>query len=120
MCNRAAQHVRDRQHLLRSITGCIDDRVETAAAKRREIPVAVAAQLLDLGKEVWVLPAAVEKDDFMPPWQGGFDNVPTEKECSAEDQDSHDIGSPTQGVTVLKFRVLAAIWPVPRPTRGRF
>jgi hypothetical protein len=71
--------------LLRSVTGWIDDCLEAAAAKRSEIPVAVTAQLFDLGKKLRVPPAAVEEDDFMPSRKRGFDNVPTEEERSAED-----------------------------------
>ena len=56
------------------------------------LSVAIAAQLFDLGKEVRVQPAAVEEDDFMPARKRGFDNVPTEEERSAENQDSHATG----------------------------
>ncbi|TMI01020.1 MAG: hypothetical protein E6H43_09910 [Betaproteobacteria bacterium] len=84
MGNGAAQHVGHCPNLLGSVTGWIDDCVEAAAAKRSEIPVAVAAQLFDLGKEARVQPAAVEEDSFMPARKRGFDNVPTEEERSAE------------------------------------
>jgi len=71
--------------LLRSVPGWIDDHLEAAAAKRVKIPVAIAAQLFDLGKEARVPPAAVEEDDFMPSRNRGFDNMPTEEERAAED-----------------------------------
>ena len=86
MGNRAAQHVCHCPNLLGSVTGWIDDCVEATAPKRGEIPVAIAAQLFDLGKEVRVLPAAVEEDDFMPSRNRGFDNVPPEEERAAEDR----------------------------------
>ena len=93
MGNGAAQHVRHRANLLRSVAGWIDDCLEAAVAKRSEIPVSVSAQLFDLGKKVRVQPAAVEEDDFMPSRKCGFDHVSTEEERSAEDQDFHATGS---------------------------
>jgi hypothetical protein len=107
--NRAAQHVCYRPNLLRSVPGRIDDCLEAAAPKRGEIPVAIAAQLFDLGKEVRVPPAAVEQDDFMPSRNRGFDNVPTEEERAAEDQDSHAVGSRVEGVSVSTLCMVAAI-----------
>src|SRR2546428_913139 len=85
----AAQHVRHRSNLLGSVAGGIDDCLEAAAAKRGDIPVAVAAQLLDLGKELRVPSATVKEDDVMASRKRGFDNVPTEEERSAKDEDSH-------------------------------
>ena len=82
--NGVAQYLCYRPHLLRFIAGWIDDGVEGPAAKRRKISIAVAAQSLDLGKEVRVLLAPVEEDDLVPPCKRGFDNVPTEEERSAE------------------------------------
>jgi hypothetical protein len=79
--------------LLWSVPGEVDDRLKAAAAERGEIPVAIAAQLFDLWKEVRVPPTAVEEDDFMPARKRSFDNVPTEEKRPAEDQDSHARGS---------------------------
>jgi hypothetical protein len=89
--NGVAQHVGHRPNLLRSVARWIDDCLEAAAAKRGEIPVAIAAELFDLGKEMRVPPTAVEEDDFMPSRNRGLDDVPTEEERTAEDQDSHAI-----------------------------
>ena len=40
---------------------------------------------------------AVEENDVMAAGERGFDNVPTEEEGAAEDQDSHAIGSRAAG-----------------------
>jgi hypothetical protein len=91
--NGVAQHVVHRLNLLRSVAGWIDDCLEAAAAKRSEVPVAIAAQLFELREKVRVALAAVEENDVMAAGERGFDNVPTEEEGAAKDQDSHAIGS---------------------------
>jgi hypothetical protein len=58
---------------------------------------------------VRVPPASIEEDDLMPPSKRGFDDVPTEEERPAEDQKSHDIGSRAEGVSVLRFGIVAVI-----------
>jgi len=78
--------------VLRSVPRWIDDCLEAAAAKRSEVPVAIAAQLFDVGEKMRVVPAAVEENYVMAANERGFDNVPTEEKGAAEDQDSHAIG----------------------------
>jgi len=91
--NGLTEHAGHCPHLLRSVAGRIDDCVEAAAAKRSEVPVAIAAQLFELREKVRVAMAAVEENDVMAAGERSFDNVPTEEEGAAEDQDSHAIGS---------------------------
>ena len=56
-----------------------------------------------------VSPAPVEEDDLVPPCKRGFDDVPTEEERSAEDQESHDTGSRAEGVSASRFGIVAVI-----------
>jgi len=83
--------------VFRSVPGWIDDCLEAAAAKRNEVPVAIAAQLFDVREKMRVVLAAVEENDIMAAGERSFDNVPTEEEGAAEDQDSHAIGSRAAG-----------------------
>src|SRR6266487_3832880 len=50
-------------------------------------PRPIAVQLFELREKVVAL-AAIEEDDVMAASERGFDNVPTEEEGAAEDQDS--------------------------------
>ena len=69
------QHGFRRRHLRRRVAGDVDHGVDATAAQRREIAVAVAAQLLERGEEVRVLPAAVEERDLVGPRECGLDDV---------------------------------------------
>jgi hypothetical protein len=77
----------------RHVPARVDDRVERAAAKRAEVAVAIAAQLLDLGEEVRVRQAAVEQRDVVAARERALDDRAAEELRAAEDQSSDSASS---------------------------
>jgi len=57
--------------------------------ERDQVAIAIAAQLLDLWKEIGVMQAAIEERDRVPPLQGGLRQAPPEKERATENEQPH-------------------------------
>ena len=76
-------------HDARQVARGIDHDVPVAALERREVAVAVAAQLLDVGKELRVGLAAVEQRHLVPARERLVDDRATEELRPAEDQHPH-------------------------------
>ena len=61
--------------------------VPRAAAEGIELPVAVPAELLDVGEELRVRPAAVEERDLVPPRERRLDERVTDELRPTEDEE---------------------------------
>src|SRR5205814_5492344 len=83
------QELRRLSHDARHVAARVDDAVERAAAERVELAVAVAVQMLDLGKELGVRPAAREDRHLVPAGEGSVDRVAAEELRPAEDEQAH-------------------------------
>src|SRR5439155_11449526 len=73
----------------RDVATGVDDRVPRSAFEGREVPFAIAAELLGLGEELGVRLPAVEEGDLVPARQGRFDCRAAEELRSAEDEELH-------------------------------
>jgi hypothetical protein len=61
--------------------------------ERLESAVAIAQQLLDLCVQSGIRLAPVEDRHRVPSFESNLDNVPPEKDCSAEDENLHRLPS---------------------------
>ena len=75
----------------RDVTARVDDRVETLPTQCCEVAVAVAAQLLHVGKELGPRLAAVEHRHVVTARERRVDRVAPEELRAAEDQDAHTL-----------------------------
>ena len=71
----------------------VDHRVPASPFERREVAVAVAAELLRLGEELGVRLAAVEERHLVPALERGFRCGAAEELRPAEDQQLHSVSS---------------------------
>jgi hypothetical protein len=71
------------------IPGHVDDGVKAATNERSEVAIAIAAQLLELRKELGPRLAAVEERDIMAARERRSDDVAAEEDRATEDQDVH-------------------------------
>jgi hypothetical protein len=69
--------------------GRVDDGVKAATNERSEVAVAIAAQLLELRKELGTRLAAVEQRDIVAARDRRFHDVAAEEDRATEDQDVH-------------------------------
>jgi hypothetical protein len=72
-------------HDARQVACDVDDGVPRTPTQRVEVSVAVAVELLGLGKEVRVRLAAVEERDFVPACERSVDGRASEELRPAED-----------------------------------
>ena len=91
MTDRAAQQLGRGANHTRHVAGRVDHRVPLTPLERREPAVAVAAQLLDLGKELGVRLATVEERDLVAARERRLDRRAAEELRPAEDEQSHAI-----------------------------
>ena len=70
--------------------GAVDDGVERAAAQGAHVAVAIADEALHFGEQPAAVPAAVQHRDRMAPRERGVDDVATEEDSAAEDEQSHE------------------------------
>jgi hypothetical protein len=71
----------------RQVARGIDDSVPRAALQRAELAVAIAVQLLDVAKQLWMRPSTVEQRDRMTTCARGINDVWSDEACATEDQD---------------------------------
>ena len=78
MADTAAKRVDYREEMVGRVPGSIDHGVERTPSQRADVAIPIAAQLLHLGEELRVVPAAVEQRDAMPSRERRVDDVAAE------------------------------------------
>ena len=89
MGDRALQRFRRRANDTGQIARGVDHRVPGTAPERSQVVLAIAPEVLDFRKQTGVGAAAVEERDRVAAGTRGLDDVASEVERAAEDQEAH-------------------------------
>src|SRR5205085_10297156 len=81
----------------RDVARSIDDGVERAALERGQVAVAVAVQVLHIGKERGIRATAVEERQLVPPLERRLRDRAADEQRAAQDEQLHAAPLPNRG-----------------------